>query len=188
MRPQKVSEKELLAGLMSVLRSKGYDGASLNELAEAAGLQKASLYHRFPGGKKEIGTAVLGFTAEWTQTYIAEVLGSKKESPKNRLKKVLENINTLYASGKSTCIIRSLSLDDGMDIFGNELQNIVEVWIRSFHQLGIDFGMDSKVAEDLAINVFIKIQGSLIVSKIMANNNIFKTALSEIEENYLKQT
>jgi len=54
MRPQKVNNTELVKGLLNVFRSKGYDGASLNDLAVASGLQKASLYHRFPNGKKEI--------------------------------------------------------------------------------------------------------------------------------------
>ena len=48
MRPQKVQDTEMLQGLMAVLRSRGYDGASLKELSDSTGLKKASLYHRFP--------------------------------------------------------------------------------------------------------------------------------------------
>ena len=70
MRPQKVEDQALLLGLMAVLSAKGYDGASLNELAESSGLQKASLYHRFPAGKKEITSAVLNYVNEWVKKNI----------------------------------------------------------------------------------------------------------------------
>ena len=45
--------------LSDVFRSQGYEGASLTKLSEATGLQRASLYYRFPGGKQEMAEAVL---------------------------------------------------------------------------------------------------------------------------------
>ena len=54
MRPQKTLDEDVLAGLTEVFQSKGYEAASLQDLARATGLKKASLYHRFPGGKKQM--------------------------------------------------------------------------------------------------------------------------------------
>jgi len=59
MRPQKVIDSDILKGLTKVFRSKGYEGANLSELAQATNLKKASLYHRFPGGKQEMAVTVL---------------------------------------------------------------------------------------------------------------------------------
>ena len=57
----KVSEEEVVQKLFQVFRLKGFDGASLSDLAEATGLKKASLYHRYPGGKQEMAAAVMDF-------------------------------------------------------------------------------------------------------------------------------
>ena len=55
----KVHDEKLIERLTSVFRIYGYEGASLSRIAEATGLQRASLYHRFPGGKEEMAEAVL---------------------------------------------------------------------------------------------------------------------------------
>lgn len=185
MRPQKVDDSNLLKGLMSVLRSKGYDGASLNELALSSGLQKASLYHRFPGGKKEIGLAVLGFVNQWTYHNIVCVLTKSEKAPKDKLIEALKNINDLYESGECTCIIRALSMDEGLIIFGTELKKVLEAWHFSFEQFGIDIGLDKDQAKKTAYNVLIKIQGSLIISKTLNDYGIFKQAIRDIEESYI---
>ncbi len=54
----KVTEEELLDRLTSVFRTHGFEGASLSLISKATGLQRASLYHRFPGGKEEMAKAV----------------------------------------------------------------------------------------------------------------------------------
>jgi len=54
MRPSKMSDEKVFEGLSDVFRRKGYDGASYSDLMKATGLVKASLYHRFPGGKADM--------------------------------------------------------------------------------------------------------------------------------------
>jgi len=54
----KVNQDVLLLGLLEVFRKVGYEGARLNALASAAGLKKSSLYHQFPGRKKQIANKI----------------------------------------------------------------------------------------------------------------------------------
>ena len=49
-----VSDVELIERLAKVFKDYGYQGASMSIIAKASGLQKASLYHRFPGGKEQM--------------------------------------------------------------------------------------------------------------------------------------
>lgn len=180
MRPPKVEEEELLKGLMSVLRSKGYDGASLNELAGSSGLKKASLYHRFPGGKKEITAAVLQYVNEWFTTNIADILLNQDLSPAKRLVKVVESINYLYEKGKQTCLLRALSMDTGMVLFAEELRQSMQKWIDNFGALGLAFGYTPDVAQQKAVQVITNIQGSLVVSKALGNAYPFEQAMDDI--------
>jgi len=184
MRPQKVEDTELLNGLFSVLRSKGYDGASLNELASSSGLQKASLYHRFPGGKKDIALAVINFVKEWKVKNIVNVINDRSIPVAQRLNTVIEKIDQVYESGEATCIMRALSMGSGHDIFSDELQNATDQWIESLTKLGVDVGFDQVKASELALQTLVKIQGSLIVSKTMNSTIPFKKALGEIKESY----
>jgi len=184
MRPQKVEEQALLNGLMSVLRAKGYDGSSLNELASASGLQKASLYHRFPGGKKEITQAVLHYVSEWVQKSVYEPLVDKTTLPVQRLEKVLENINGLYNRGESSCLLRSLSIDSGIALFGMEIKETMQAWIDGFVALGMDCGFSGPIAREKALQALIQLQGSLVVGTGIGSTAPFVTALQFVKKMY----
>ena len=185
MRPQKVEDSQVIASLMTVLRSKGYDGASLNELSEATGLKKASLYHRYPGGKEEMANAVLDFVHEWVEKKIYEVLVDKNRPADIRLTKALQNIRELYQDGDAICIFRALSMETGIVLFGEKIAKSMEKWIAAFTQLGKDFGMDDDTALECGQKTLIDVQGSLVVAKAMNNTHFFTKTLKVIEQDYL---
>ena len=184
MRPTKVDQEELMEGLMSVFTKKGYDGASLNDLAESSGLKKASLYHRFPGGKQEIANALLKHTDQWIDQNVFQILANEEIKPTIRLKKALSNTNDLYKKGADNCILRTMSTDNGLLLFQNELQGGMQKWIDGFFKLGIDLGIDKKEAKSRAYKTLILIQGSLVVSKNMADLKIFSDTMNQIRRMY----
>lgn len=186
MRPQKVEHKELMEGLLLVLRAKGYDGASLSDLAMATGLKKASLYHRFPGGKQEMTEAVLEYVAEWVDQNIFQVLTDDTKIASDRLRDALQHIDALYNRGKSICIFRALSTHSGLELFGEQIRTGMERYIVAFTRLGSDLGMEAKQAEQAAVQTLIDIQGSLIVSKGLQQTGLFDETLKQIASRYLE--
>lgn len=174
-----------MAGLMSVFRTKGYEGTSLNDLAVATGLQKASLYHRFPGGKKEIAEAVLVYARGWIENNVRQVLEDSNEMPAIRLARALDNIRELYGNGKETCILRALSMDQGLSLFGDGVQQNMEEWISGFYRLGIDLGLEHEDAREKAEDTLIMVQGSLVVGKGVGNDSVFDRAIRHLSRLYL---
>lgn len=170
---------------MTVLRAKGFEGTSMSDLSEATGLKKASLYHRFPGGKKEMVEAVMSYTRDWGQSHIFAILTNNEKTPKERITEVLENIRNLYDGGKSICILRSLTTDSSLPLFGPLIEESFALWIKAFSQLGIDTGLEEAQAQKLATESLIKIQGSLILAKAMDNNSVFQQSLSDIKKQYI---
>lgn len=175
----------MLTGFLSVFRSKGYDGASMNDLAVAAGLKKASLYYRFPGGKKEMIEAVLLYMEDWTFQNIYSVLTDKNVKPEKRLAKALTNIKGFCNDGKSICIYRALSMDSGMEFFGITIKRGVEKWIDGFKEIGMAFKLKEADAVEKAQQTFIDIQGSLVLSKTTGSISSFANTLKNIELRYI---
>lgn len=169
---------------MSVFRAKGYDGASLNELAEATGLKKASLYHRFPGGKKQMTDAVLDFMETWINETVYKVLSNTEVAPQKRLKEALHNIGEVYGHGTEVCLYRSLSMDTGMSLFGQKIEKGIGQWLESFRILGQALGKDEETAMQLAQQNFVEIQGSLVLSKATDSTEPFARAIQSIERRY----
>jgi TetR/AcrR family transcriptional regulator, lmrAB and yxaGH operons repressor len=53
------TRSRILRAAQHAFRKRGYSAAGLNEILEAAQAPKGSLYHHFPGGKEQIGVAVV---------------------------------------------------------------------------------------------------------------------------------
>ena len=83
-RPKAVDDPALIARLTGVFRADGYDGASLTALAGAAGLKKASLYHRFPGGKAQMAQEALADAFDWFAAHVIAPL-DRPGAPADRL-------------------------------------------------------------------------------------------------------
>ncbi len=60
-----ISDEALLDAALELFRTRGYEGMSLSQLGVATGLEKASLYFRYPGGKNELVMAVAKRVVEW---------------------------------------------------------------------------------------------------------------------------
>ncbi len=187
MRPQKISDTTILIGLTHVFRSKGYEGASLKNLSEATGLQKASLYHRFPNGKQEMATAVLHHLGKWVEAHVFQALLDTDLTPEIRLKNGVSAIRELYNGGHETCIFRALSMQGGIALFEEQIRNGMTEWLSVFKKIGVAFGLHIPQAEQAALQALIEIQGSLIVSKSLGDPSIFEHALQHLEDNYLKK-
>ena len=185
MRPQKILDTDMIAGLTKVFRDKGYEGASLNDLAEVTGLKKASLYHRFPNGKQEMAECVLNTIDQWVDNHIFFPLMDENKPAKLRVKDALKNIEILYDNGKETCVLRAFSMHGGLSLFEQQIKSGMDKWISAFNALGISLKLTSTQSQQNAIQTLIELQGSLIVTKGLADTNIFKNTLKNIEKRYL---
>jgi len=185
MRPQKIQDEEMIARIAKVFRDKGYEGTSLNDLAEVTGLKKASLYYRFPDGKKEMAESVLTHLDNWVENNIFSSFIDKNLKPILRLKNGLHQTKILYSGGEEMCILRALSMQSGILLFEHQIKEGINKWIDVFTEIGIAFNLSKDQAKEYALKALIEIQGSLIVSRGLNNTDIFDTTINNIENRYL---
>lgn len=186
MRPQKVLNHEVFTALTKVFRAKGFEGASLNEIARQTGLKKASLYHRFPDGKKQMAETVFDHIDEWVENNIFKAISDNDLSPKQRLNLGLEKIRILYNGGNEACIFRTMSMQVGIELFGNRIQNGMNQWISHFKDLALAFGHNKAKSQMIALNNLIDIQGSLIVAEGLQDVDVFEKTLKRIRNRYIR--
>ena len=72
-----ITDEELLDRALELFRLHGFEGVSLSRLSEAIGLQKASLYHRYPGGKGQIVLAAVARVAQWFGEHVFALLKTR---------------------------------------------------------------------------------------------------------------
>jgi AcrR family transcriptional regulator len=183
MRPPSVSQENLDINLFELFRFDGYDGVSLKKIAAATGLKKASLYHRFPGGKKDMATNALEITRKWISTYVHEVLMDKC-SRYEKLERILENMNNLYNRGTSPCILRSVLQGESLLLFQNKVKDIFDLLMDDFRQLALLFDHDEDSSVIIAEQAMIQLQGSLVLAIAKKDPTIFQRTLLTIKKLY----
>src|ERR1700761_6545297 len=94
----RLNDEEFADKALEVFRNYGYEGASLSLLAESTGLEKASFYYRYPGGKKDIALAVATRAGAWFEENVVEVLKGDG-APQARVHRVAQRLRKFYGDG-----------------------------------------------------------------------------------------
>ncbi len=181
-----IADDELMDRLSHVFRDVGFEGATLALLASAAGLKKASLYHRFPGGKEQMAREVLLSAGAWIKAHVLDPLSSESP-PAARIQAMARRLDEFYAGGREACLLNVMSssrLADGP--FNGLIRNVLDAWISALTTAMTDAGIDRKQARARAERALIMLQGSLVVARGLGTTRPFRDYLKVLPEELLR--
>lgn len=93
---------DIIKKASGLIKSKGYNNTSVNDILEAADIGKGQFYYYF-SSKRELGLAVVDrFSESFAKDLIEGVLSSNKD-PKERFSGMLEWIIRLHSKRESKC-------------------------------------------------------------------------------------
>lgn len=180
-RPQLIDDETLLEGLSVAFKEFGYEGASLAKLAEATGLKRASLYHRFPGGKEQMASEVLESANNALSTLIIRPL--QTDIPvKERIALAKEGLTSFYKGGQSSCLLNMLSSQHGDGPFAAFISQSFQAIIDAFIKVAKVAGFERRSARARALKAVSLIQGALVVSRGLNSTEAFSSAMQELDE------
>lgn len=167
-----IDKTSMLDKIADVFRQYGYEGASLSLLVEATGLQRATLYHHFPGGKEEMAQAVLdhGYGA-----FMDKVINPLKEDVpvKNRLQRMAKGLREVYCDGHRGCLLNTFSLEINSGGIKETMETRFKAWLDSYAAIAQEAGYTKKEAYERASKALIDIQGGLVFARITGDNKPF---------------
>lgn len=180
-----VTDSELMERLSDAFRAAGYEGASLALLAESTGLKKASLYHRFPGGKEQMGLEVLRDAGEWLAgNVLAPLAGSG--APRERLVLMTRQLDAFYLGGRKACLLNLLSTPLGQDSpFKAAIRQLFEIFADSLTRVMIEAGVSPESAAVRAERALILIQGGLVLARGLDSPEPFQRVLATLPDELL---
>jgi len=179
-RPATVTEGELLHRLTCEFRRVGYEGASLASLSEATGLKKASLYHRFPGGKEQMAREVLATAHEWLDCHILQLLRSDRP-PRERIEAMVRELDAFYDGGRQACLLNVLAAPLGeTGPFAQMVREALESWIEALTAALVEAGIEYETARKRARRAIALIQGSLVMAQGLQTTIPFQESLAEL--------
>jgi TetR/AcrR family transcriptional repressor of lmrAB and yxaGH operons len=175
------SDEEFLAKALDLFRTFGFEGVSIKRLADATGLEKASLYYRYPGGKDEIVMAVASEVVTWFQKNVFEPLLGNGPARK-RVAFVAERLREFYQNGTKSCITDVLSIPGGSDELKTALKGAMQAWINAFAGVAREGGLSPAMARARAEEAIVRFEGSLVVARVLGDNSAFERVLKMLPD------
>ena len=181
MRTPSQPKEDVIEKLGEAFRRLGYEGATLAKLSLATGLQKASLYHYFPGGKEDMARAVLDQINGVIQEHVIQPLRSNSP-PQDRLKQTVKAVDQFYDGGKLNCLIGIFILSASHKLFETDVRLMLKGWIAALAEVGVAMGVKADVAYQRAQQWVTELQGALIITRGLGSKSVFRRTLNRLPE------
>ena len=176
-----VSDEVFLATALDLFRTYGFEGVSLKRLAAATGLEKASLYYRYPGGKDEIAMAIATDVVSWFQANVFQPLSGAGPARK-RVSFVSERLREFYSGGSKACLMDVLSIPGGSEELRLALRGAMQAWVSAFAQAAKESGLGTAAARSRAEEAIIRIEGSLVLARVLGDTGGFERVLKSLPD------
>ena len=184
MAPPTLSRGELLDRLYLTFSRYGYEGASMTRIAEATGLGKASLYHHFPDGKREMAAAVLDHVQAWYEDFVFRPLAGVTP-PRMRLSAMLEALAKRYDTGGVTCLPALLAQTEERSMFAGAISELFRRLIASITQTLCDAGLARDIAQRRAHDGAVRIQGALTLARALNDPRVYTMMAADLPDQLL---
>jgi len=178
-RPSKVDSGTALAAIRNVFREHGFDGASLTLLAEATGLQRASLYHRYPGGKDDMAEAAVDSIAAFLEREVFANLANGAPW-RDRLRVLCRQLDAYYDGGRTLCLLAAFSFGSVPEAVRKKARKVAGQWQDHLVSLVVEAGCSEGRAQAIAEQILVEIQGGLIVAALMNDAAPFRAVLDRL--------
>jgi AcrR family transcriptional regulator len=174
----------LLPLLGEVFRAHGYEGASLALISQATGLGKGSLYHFFPGGKKQMADEVLAEIDGWFETHIFAPLRDR-DDPRAAILAMLAGVDAYFRSGHRVCLVGVIALGHARDEFAEPVNDYFARWHDALVTALRRSGFSGLIARKRSEDALLTIQGALVLARARNDGKVFTRALSELKARLL---
>ncbi len=174
-----IPKEEVLERLTAAFRAHGYEGASLARLSEATGLGRASLYHYFPGGKRDMAAAVLEFVGAHFERLVLAPLG--EDGPIGpRLNRMILGLDEFYMRGEAACVWDLFGIGRAGEAFRDELRQSVDHVCAALAEALGRAGVPTAIAKARAEDTVVAFQGALVVARARGDRSVFERVLAEL--------
>lgn len=167
--------------LAETFRECGFEGASLAVISQRTGLGKGSLYNFFPGGKEEMGAAVLAGIDVWFETEVFAPLRASGD-PRAAIAAMRRAVDDYFQSGRRVCLVGAFALDNVRERFPGQVRDYFAAWRDALAATLERGGLAPAPARDTAEDALAQIQGALVLSRALDDPTVFARSLDRMEE------
>jgi TetR/AcrR family transcriptional regulator, lmrAB and yxaGH operons repressor len=162
-----------------LLAQKGLQGTSFNEVLQASGAPRGSLYHHFPGGKAELVLAAMDAASGRAEALLGPVRGQPAD-------KVAETFIALWRavltrSGfEAGCAVLAVTVTSDSAELRERAAQIFRTWRALLAGILNEGGIPLKRADGLAAMLISTCEGAVALSRAEGSLTPFELAATEL--------
>jgi TetR/AcrR family transcriptional repressor of nem operon len=185
---QKITKEEIIRIGIDLFRKQGYNRTSMNDLAQACGLQKGSFYHYF-SSKEALMSAILDTLYQYYRNKIFSLAYDQTKSPAERMEIFFKKQEPVFTQELTGCLFGNITLEtiSMEEEFKSVIQAFFSDWIEAFKQIFLDDGNAYDEALVLARQSVMEIEGALMLMRVFADAILLRNACDLVLKK-LKQT
>lgn len=164
----------VVAKLVDIFYEHGFDGTSLSIISERTGLQRASLYHHFPGGKEEMAKAVIETSDRWGEEFIGNLVMDNSIPPKARLEQMMKNLDELHWRPQQLSPSNAFVIGGASEQFSKHVQWHYHTCVWMMTELMVACGIPQEIAKRRAWEQRILWEGGLVCSRVLGDMSLFR--------------
>lgn len=172
-----------------IFNIKGYSGTSLNDMTDATGLTKGSIYGNF-NNKDEVALAAFDYNLQ----KIHNIINAEMDKQETMAGKLLVYVNVYenflkfpFLSGGCPILNTAIEADDTHEDLKNKAANAINSWknrIVKIVETGVENGEFKKDVntEQVAVTIIAMIEGSVMITKLTGKLNYRKAIMQSVKK------
>ncbi len=174
------TREQILGVARGLIETRSYLGFSFQDVADAVGIRKASLYHHFPT-KEALGIAVIRQATQFFKDWDA----ARVRTPKDALESYFRMYRNTLKAGSGMCPAGALA--PGWDCINEELRQAVQelrntqvMWLTGVLGALLPARQKGASVASLAAYVFSVCQGALLSARMTGRVDDFDAAIAQL--------
>jgi AcrR family transcriptional regulator len=188
------TRERILAASGELMRRQGYAGTGIKAILQASGVPYGSLYHHFPGGKEEVGTATI---RQGGQVYLAlvEAYMTPEADLPTAVRAFFDDAAEFVASTDyvDACPVATIAgeIASTSEPMRQAAADAFISWTDLMESRLMDAGVTRKRAHEVAVELFCLIEGAFLLARTTRDvtslritartaQSLVRTALSDV--------
>jgi TetR/AcrR family transcriptional regulator, lmrAB and yxaGH operons repressor len=120
----------------------------------------------------------------WIEEKVVAVLQGQG-SPRERLERMLQALDSLYAGGRDACVLGNLAVGGARQLYQRQLRSTFSAWVEALERLALEAGISRRTARERAEDLVLQIEGALVLSSGLDDPTPFRRMLRKIPKEFL---
>lgn len=185
---KKVNREFIIREALQLFRDQGYHATSMNDIGEACGLLKGSIYHYF-SSKEDLMKAVIVYLHDYYRHNAFRHAVNPELGARQKLSMLASFYQELFYGQDGGCLMANIAMETNgvVPAFNEPIRAFFEEWISAMEAIYRE-ELSPEQAASLARETVEAVEGATMMMRVFNNRDYLQQALDRLHTKYERLT